>query len=291
MIKLESIEYLDLEYVHQLIEKALAEDLSDRGDITTNSVVPEQAEATATLIAKEAGIVAGLPFFEMVFATVFADFEFCYSSFDGEAVAPRQALLTITGPARAMLIAERTALNLTSHLSGIASLTSAYAKAIEGTAAVVVDTRKTLPGMRTLEKYAVYCGGGTNHRIGLFDAFLIKENHLAMGGGVTACVNAARAAFDLPVQVEVETLAQLEEAIAVGADSVLLDNMTPEQTREAVALARKLADANFVLESSGGITLETIRAYAETGVDRISVGALTHSAPGLDLSLNIEPTN
>lgn len=281
--------YIDMDRIKDVIQQALAEDLSERGDITTNTVVPAEINATAKLIAKANGVLAGLPFFRLVFEMVDESCSFHTDFSDGDLLKSGDLVMEITGPARSLLIAERTGLNLLCRLSGIATLTAEYVQLINGTNAVVLDTRKTTPGLRILEKYAVHCGGGTNHRIGLFDAFLIKENHIAMGGGITATVNKALKAYDLPVQVEVETLEQLKEAIAAGAHSVLLDNMSPEKTKEAVAIVHAEAPKSFQTESSGGITRDTIRAYAEAGVDRISTGALTHSAKALDMSLKIYP--
>jgi nicotinate-nucleotide pyrophosphorylase (carboxylating) len=289
MKDLTSIPYIDLSEIEALIARALEEDLGEKGDITTNSVVPEGLAAKASLIAKADGVLAGLPLFEMVFKAVDAKCQLQFRFSDGEKVCKKDLVATVEGPARSLLIAERTGLNLLCRLSGIATLTDQYVEAVRGTEAVVLDTRKTIPGLRTLEKYAVYCGGGANHRIGLFDAVLIKENHIAMGGGITKAVTSARAATDVAIQVEVETLEQLREAIAAGADSVLLDNMTPEMTSKAVNIIKAEAPAEFLSESSGGITLQTIGDYARTGVNRISTGAITHSAKALDLSLEIQP--
>lgn len=272
----------------RLINCSLEEDLKDVGDVTTESVVPEDAIATARLIAKAEGVLAGINIFNQVFSTVDADLNFDVKVEDGEKVVPGQEIAFVTGKAQSLLIAERTALNILSRLSGVATAARSYMDAIEGLPTKILDTRKTTPGLRTLEKYAVAMGGGTNHRIGLFDAILIKENHIAMGGGVKKSVLSARAASPLPVQLEVETMEQLAEAIEVGADSVLLDNMTPKQTKEAVKFARSKAPKTFLLESSGGITLENVRDYAATGVDRISIGALTHSVIALDMSLLIK---
>lgn len=276
------------EDIERVIIAALAEDLGARGDITSDGVVPAEKTGVAKLIAKAEGVLAGLDTFFETFRKVEPKVVCDANAQDGDIVSPGQHLATITGPARALLTAERTALNILGRLSGIASYTRRYVQEIEGTSARILDTRKTTPGLRTLEKYAVAVGGGTNHRIGLFDAFLIKENHIAMAGGITKAVKAANAYADLPVQVEVTNLDELREAIECGADSVLLDNMTPAQTKEAVALARELAGEDFSLESSGGINLDNVRAYAETGVDRISIGALTHSVMALDLSLLLE---
>lgn len=274
--------------IDRVIADALNEDLQETGDVTTALTVPEGMKAKAVLYSKENGILAGLPVFELVFKTIDAEVDFTSQSNEGDGVSPGETIATIKGKASSLLIAERTALNLLCRMSGIATLTGKYVEAIAGTNATILDTRKTMPGLRILDKYAVAVGGGTNHRIGLYDAILIKENHIAMGGGVAASVKSAKEGSDLPVQVEVENLHQLEEAINAGANSALLDNMTPLQTKAAVELAKSLDAGEFLLESSGGITLENVREYAETGVDRISIGALTHSAKALDFSLIIK---
>ena len=276
------------EEIDRVITDALNEDLRETGDVTTGLTVPEGMKAKAVLYAKENGILAGLPVFELVFKTVDAEVDFTSQSKEGNGVSPGETIATIKGKASSLLIAERTALNLLCRMSGIATLTGKYVEAIAGTDATILDTRKTMPGLRILDKYAVAVGGGTNHRIGLYDAILIKENHIAMGGGVAASVKSAKEGSDLPVQVEVENLHQLEAAINAGANSALLDNMTPLETKAAVELAKSLDAGEFLLESSGGITLENVREYAETGVDRISIGALTHSVKALDFSLIIK---
>ena len=276
------------EDIMRVITSSLEEDLRDIGDVTTNSVVPREATAVARLIAKADGVVAGLDIFCQVFSQVDSELRFEKKVEDGAIVSPGQELVLVTGSARSLLVAERTALNILCRLSGVATAARTYMDAIKGLPTKILDTRKTTPGLRTLEKYAVAVGGGTNHRIGLFDAILIKENHIAMGGGVIQSVKNARAASSLPVQLEVENMEELAQAIEVGADSVLLDNMTPAQTREAVKYARGNAPKSFLLESSGGITLNNVRDYAEAGVDRISIGALTHSVIALDMSLLIK---
>ncbi|HEX8244980.1 MAG TPA: carboxylating nicotinate-nucleotide diphosphorylase, partial [Longimicrobium sp.] len=209
---------------------------------------------------------------------------------DGTAVAPGGLAMRISGPAASILTAERTALNFLQQLSGVATITRRYVDAIAGTGARVIDTRKTTPGMRLLEKAAVVAGGGANHRVGLHDMVMIKDNHIAAAGGITAAVLAVRARNDRGLRVEVETtdLDEVREALTAGAERVMFDNMTPELMRQAVALVHDVGDGRPETEASGGITLETIRGYAETGVDFISVGALTHSAPALDLSLRLE---
>ncbi|HEX4608033.1 MAG TPA: carboxylating nicotinate-nucleotide diphosphorylase [Urbifossiella sp.] len=273
----------------RLVEFALAEDLGPAGDRTSTALIPAGQPGTAAVVARGPGVVAGLPAAAVVCASVDPSLVFTPACSDGTRVERGTVLATITGPLRAVLTAERTALNFLQRLSGVASLTRRYVDAAAGTRAAVLDTRKTTPGWRLLEKYAVRMGGGTNHRLGLYDGVLIKDNHLAgLGGDVRWAVETARAApgnAGLPVEVEVDTLDQLEHALAARADIVLLDNMTPEQMRAAVA-RRDAVSPDTRLEASGGITLATIAAIAATGVDRISVGALTHSAPALDIALD-----
>ena len=271
--------------MHELIERALAEDLGS-GDLTTAAVVPEGARARARIEQREPGVPAGLRVADAVFAHVDA-------GLSRRLLVPedewREAgtVAEIEGPAASILAAERVALNFLGRLSGVATLTARYVRAVEGTGARILDTRKTTPGMRALEKQAVLAGGGTNHRAGLYDAILIKENHAALGGGVGEATRRAaeRAPAGVTVETECATLAEVEEALGAGARRILLDNMEPPLLREAVALAAGRAE----LEASGGVTLGTVREIAETGVDFISVGALTHSAPALDVSLLLEP--
>jgi nicotinate-nucleotide pyrophosphorylase (carboxylating) len=276
-----------------LIERALAEDLGD-GDLTTRAVVPEGAQARALIRQKEPGVIAGLDVARQVFERV--DPELVFVSHCPQGMWREEgAVAEILGAAASILAAERVALNFLGRLSGVATLTARYVRAVEGTGARILDTRKTTPGMRELEKDAVRAGGGVRHRSGLYDGILLKENHAALAGGVG---EAARLAVDaapalasaadresILVEVECATLAEVEEALAAGVPRILLDNMAPDELRRAVELAKGRAE----LEASGGISLETVRAVAETGVDYISVGALTHSAPALDVSLLIEP--
>jgi len=277
----------DLPAVADLIRTALAEDVG-RGDITTRLTVPAAARARGTLLAKQDGVLAGLPLVERVFTALGGRVTIQTFVSDGAALKSGSRVASVEGPAADVLIGERLALNFVQQLSGVATLTRRYVDAVRGTKARVIDTRKTTPGLRVLEKYAVRMGGGGNHRAGLDDGILIKDNHLVAAGGVTAAVSAARGAapHGLKVQVECATQAQVEEAIAAGADAILLDNMSTADMAEAV---RRIA-GRAVVEASGGVTLETVRAIAETGVDLISVGALTHSAPALDLSLKIQLT-
>ncbi len=274
--------------VEDAVRAALAEDLGRAGDVTTQAIIPESAAARAVIAAREAGVVAGLPFAREAFAQMGSNVCFEAWQADGDAVQPGAIVARIEGPARAILSAERVALNYLGRLSGIASLTAAYAQRIAHAKARVCDTRKTTPLMRAFEKYAVRCGGGANHRFGLDDAVLIKDNHIAVAGGVVPALRAAKAFVGhlTKIEIEVDTLDQLSEVVAEGADAVLLDNMPPDILRAAVALV----NGRMICEASGGVTLDTVAAIAETGVDLISVGALTHSARVLDLGLDIEIT-
>ncbi len=256
----------------------LAEDVGD-GDLTSLSVIDEGATCQARLLIKEPGVVCGLDAAAAVFEELGARLE--PRATDGDLVTPGP-VANVEGPARAVLTGERLALNLLGRLSGVATITRRYVDAVAGTGATILDTRKTTPGLRALEKHAVRCGGGRNHRFGLYDGILIKDNHLRVAGSLRGAVEAAQGQ-GVPVEVECDTLAQVREALDAGADRILLDNMAPHKLREAVALAAGRAS----LEASGGITLETIRAVAETGVDFISIGALTHSARSLDVSLEV----
>ena len=270
--------------ISQLLAAALAEDIGS-GDITSNATIPAELEAKFVMNAREALVTAGLEFLPKLFEMIDAKVRVTLAVFDGVAVEKGTALATLQGPARALLAGERVALNLVQQLSGVATLTRRYVDAVAGTKAQILDTRKTIPGLRALQKYAVKCGGGTNHRMGLYDAVLIKDNHIAAVGGVTAAVSAAKAHAPKGVTIEVEcdTLAQLEEALAVGCDIVLLDNMSNNDLRAGV----KHAHAKGVkVEASGNVNLATVRSIAETGVDYISVGKLTHSAMAVDIGLD-----
>lgn len=270
--------------VTDAIARALAEDLGLAGDITTLATIPAQATATARIAARSTGVLSGLDLAREAFRQVDATVVVEPAKADGDRLAPGDAIAALSGPARAILTGERVALNFLGRMSGIATLTRAYADRIAHTRATVVDTRKTTPGLRAFEKYAVKCGGGGNHRIGLFDAILIKDNHIAASGGITAALEAARAHAGhlVKIEIEVDTLDQLREVDFDIADCVLLDNMTPAELREAV----RYVAGRALTEASGGVTLDTVAAIAETGVDLISVGALTHSAPCLDLGLD-----
>ncbi|MBX3514516.1 MAG: carboxylating nicotinate-nucleotide diphosphorylase [Xanthobacteraceae bacterium] len=273
--------------IQDAVRRALDEDLGRAGDLTSSATLPEGIRAKAKLVARKAGTLAGLPCAARAFRTLAPNIGFEAKARDGDVVKANTTLALIEGPAIAILSGERVALNFLGHLSGIATLTAAYAAKIAHTKAKITDTRKTTPGLRALEKYAVRCGGGVNHRFGLDDAVLIKDNHIAVAGVVAKALDAARASVGhlVKVEIEVDTLDQLKEVLANGkADVVLLDNMKPETLREAVALCK----GKIITEASGGVTLETVAAIAETGVDVISSGALTHSAPSLDVALDIE---
>ncbi len=278
---------LDPEVVDALIRGTLAEDLGGGVDVTSVATVPADQVATLDLTARSPGVVAGLAVAGRVFDLDSAGAStVILTKRDADQVQPGDVVLSVTGLTRSLLICERTALNLLCHLSGVATATAAWAQALAGTRARVRDTRKTTPGMRTLEKYAVRAGGGVNHRMGLWDAALVKDNHVVAAGGVAAAFDAVRARFPgIPVEVEVDSMEQLAEAVAAGADLVLLDNFSPARTAEAVALVAGRAQ----LESSGGLSLALARDYAETGVDFLAVGALTHSAPILDFGADLRP--
>jgi nicotinate-nucleotide pyrophosphorylase (carboxylating) len=275
--------------LRDLVSRLLEEDVG-HGDITTLAIVPPQARAHGQILAKEAMVIAGLDVAVEVFHTVDPAINIECAVPDGTPLHPGSVLAEVHGPARALLTAERVALNLLQRLSGVATVTQRYVEAVRHTSARIVDTRKTTPGLRLLEKYAVRVGGGYNHRFGLGDGVLIKDNHIAIAGGVAAAIQHARQAVShlQKIEIEVEDFAQLHAALTAGADAILLDNMSPEQTREAVQIVRAAAGGDqILLESSGGITLPTVRLYAEAGVDLISVGALTHSAPAVDISLEM----
>jgi len=276
---------LSRQVIARAVDAALEEDLGLVGDITSAATIPEDARAKAVIAARQSGVVAGIGLAEYAFRTLDPAAEIHITANDGDRVAAGSAIAHVSGSARALLSAERVALNFLGRLSGIATLTRAYVDAVSGTSATIVDTRKTTPGLRALEKYAVRCGGGRNHRVGLFDAILIKDNHIVAAGGLAAAIERARqtAGHLVKIEVEVDTLEQLREAVRYPIDAILLDNMKPETLREAVAIAGR----RVLLEASGGVNLDTVRAIAETGVDLISVGALTHSAPVLDLGLDM----
>jgi len=273
--------------VTRAVADALAEDLGLAGDITTDATVDAGATAKAVVAARRPGVLAGLDLAEAAFAAMDPSIMFTRAKADGDRIASGDVVASISGNARAILTGERVALNYLGRMSGIATLTRHYVDAIAGTKAAIVDTRKTTPGLRAFEKYAVRCGGGQNHRTGLFDAILIKDNHIVAAGGVEAALTRARAhaGHMVKIEIEVDTLQQLDHVLEHKVDVILLDNMPPETLREAVARVAGRA----LTEASGGVNLDTVRDIAEAGVDLISVGALTHSAPVLDLGLDFEP--
>jgi nicotinate-nucleotide pyrophosphorylase (carboxylating) len=267
-----------------LVRGFLAEDVGS-GDVTTRATVPAGTRARGLIAAKQDGVLSGVEPAVAVFRAVDDTVDVQRLAADGDRVSPGTPVLDVSGSAHAILEAERTALNLLQRLSGVATMTARYVDAVAGTGARILDTRKTTPGLRLLEKQAVLHGGGHNHRIGLYDMVLIKDNHIAAAGGITAAIDAARKhAPDLPLECEVTNLEELKEALEAGAPRVLLDNMSPGELREAVAFVNGRAET----EASGGVNLETVREIAQTGVTYVSVGALTHSAPSLDLNLTLE---
>ena len=279
---------LDLGEVERVVYTALAEDLGDPPrDVTSEATIPGGQVDTAELVARAPGVVAGLPVAAQVFAATsggMATFDQLIA--DGTRVVRGDVLAVITGPTRSLLTAERTALNLLCRMSGVATHTRKWADALADTKATVLDTRKTTPGLRALEKYAVRVGGGTNKRMGLYDVAMIKDNHKLAAGSITAAYRLVRATYpDVPVQVEITTVAEAREAVEAGADFLLCDNMTPDLLREVVAAVGDRAE----LEATGNLTLETVEAYGATGVDYLSVGALTHSSPILDIALDLRP--
>lgn len=278
---------MDRGEIQRIVDMALAEDVG-RGDLTSQATIPEDARLRAAMAAREPLTLAGLPVAEAIFRACDPDCVFTPLSADGEAVAPGATIARVTGNARALLTAERAALNILQHLSGIATLTARYVAKIRHTRAKLLDTRKTIPGLRVAAKYAVRMGGGHNHRMRLDDGVLIKDNHIARVGSVAAAIRAARAAdvsaSQFGIAVECDTLDQVREALEAGADRLLLDNMSPDELREAV----RIVNGRLPLEASGGVNLDTIAAIAETGVDYISVGRITQSAPAVDIGLDYE---
>jgi len=281
-----SIAFLNPLLIQDSVRRALEEDLGRAGDITTTATIPASAGARAVIASREAGVIAGLPMAEAAFHMIAPGLRFTALMGDGSHVSPGDVVAEIEGSARAVLSAERVALNFLGRLSGIATLTNRFVQQVAGTECRIVCTRKTTPGLRAFEKYAVRCGGGFNHRYGLDDAVLIKDNHIAVAGGVAAALRAAKTSVGhlVKIEIEVDTLAQLREVLAEGADVVLLDNMGVDQLRDAVALV----EGAMLTEASGGVNLDTVAAIAATGVDMVSVGALTHSPRVLDLGLDIQ---
>lgn len=272
--------------IEDAVNRALKEDLGLAGDITSNSIFESTTHGTAIINARQKGILAGSPFAEAAFFALSDEIEIVWHQPEGAALKSGHKIATITGPVRALLTGERTALNFLGHLSGVASLTNRYVEKIAHTKACIVDTRKTTPGLRFAEKYAVRLGGGENHRHRLDDAVLIKDNHIAFAGTIDAAVKAARrnVGHMVKIEVEIDHLSQLATCLDLKVDAVLLDNMNPETLKKAV----RQIDGQLIAEASGGVNLKTVAAIAETGVDIISVGALTHSAPCLDLGLDID---
>ncbi len=268
--------------IARIVTAALAEDVGS-GDATSRAIIPSTTMCVATVVARADGVVAGLELVDSVFETIPGAVSATRLVEDGAHVRAGAALTRLEGPATTILTGERTALNFLSHLSGIATLTRAYVECTSGQKATILDTRKTTPGMRHSEKFAVRCGGGHNHRLGLYDAVLIKDNHLLLSGTLEEAVSRARERTSLEITVEAESLAEVSQALAAGADRILLDNMTVPMLRECVSLV----EGRVPLEASGGVTLETVGEIASTGVDFISVGSLTHSAPALDVSLEV----
>ena len=275
---------MDLALLHNELLAMLREDIGS-GDITAAATIPANARASGQYRSKQTLIVAGIPVLQEMVKLADPELEFKALLADGASIEARAAIAEIRGSARSILTVERTSLNILQHLCGIATLTRQYVERVAGTHARIIDTRKTVPGLRVLEKYAVTCGGGTNHRMGLFDGVLIKNNHLAFHSSIAQAIQEARRHVGhlVKIEVEVRSLDELKVALESGADVILLDNFNPEQTRKAVEMTR----GRIPLESSGGITLEAVRSFAETGVDYISVGALTHSAPAADIHLRV----
>ena len=271
-----------------LVESALVEDLGRRGDVTSQATIPADKQATLTLTVRDEGVVCGLDLARLAFAQVDASIEFTAHTHDGAWVTAGQTLATIKGNARNLLTAERTALNFMTHLSGIATATRRVVDLVADYPTQITCTRKTIPGLRTVQKYAVRCGGGRNHRLGLDDAILIKDNHIAIAGNIPNAIAQAKqlAGHLIPIEIEVDTLEQLQQAIDAGAEFVLLDNMGPETLREAVAICKKYPGGRVKTEASGGITPDSVVAVAETGVDFIAMGYLTHSTTALDIGMD-----
>lgn len=273
-------------HIERIVRMALEEDLGHGHDITSETLIPVSEQATATLRARQSGVLAGLMLALSAFSLTDIDFDMTVHKQDGDWLEEGEVIAEITGPARSLLTAERVALNFLTHLSGIATLTHKYVEEIKGTGAEICDTRKTIPGLRMFQKYAVSVGGGANHRFGLDDAILIKDNHIAIAGGIDQALNQAKmlAGHMVKIEIEVDTLEQLQEVLDNGnADVVMLDNMKAEMMKQAV----EMVQGRMAIEASGGVSLETVRAIAESGVHYISVGALTHSAPALDIALDI----
>jgi nicotinate-nucleotide pyrophosphorylase (carboxylating) len=283
---------LDPETIYEAVNTALDEDIG-RGDITSRSIVRPGTRARGSFLAKQEIVLAGLEVADAAFSAFDHTLQIESAVGDGEVIPAGKVFARVTGEAQTLLASERVALNFLQHLSGIATITRRYVEAIDGTNAIIVDTRKTMPGLRLLEKYAVTVGGGRNHRLGLDDGVLIKDNHIALAGSPSEAVRRAREVVGHlhKIEVEVATLDQVREALKIKADILLLDNMSPDTVRQAVEIVREAEpdEKRTLLEASGGITIDNVRAYAEAGVDLISIGALTHSAPSVDISFKIRP--
>jgi len=275
-------------YIYRLVGDELERDIGV-GDITSTSIVPPYLQTTGQIISRSCGILAGIEFAKATFAIVDDTLSFNIHINDGEKLTTGDVIVRVSGSARSILTAERTALNFLGHLSGIATRTANFVKAVEGTGTVILDTRKTIPGLRLAEKYAVKCGGGENHRMGLYDMILIKDNHITAAGGITQALTVlySKGKPNVPVEIEVSNLRELEQVLTSPVDRIMLDNFTPEMTQQAVKL-RKEKNSEIPFESSGGINIDTVRDYAKIGVEFISIGAIIHSAPQLDLSLELE---
>lgn len=275
---------IDRDQMLPIVERALAEDLADRGDITSQTVIPADSRSRASFVARSGGVIAGLPVAELVFEAVDSSVAFERLVSEGDRVEPKTAVARVAGSSRSILTAERTALNLLGRMSGVATATAQLVDAVAGTGARITDTRKTMPGLRVLDKYAVRAGGGVNHRMGLYDEVMVKDNHIVAAGDLEQAVAIARERLGprTKVTVEVENLSQLAVALETQADRVLLDNMAPDVLRDAVVMVGDTMET----EASGGVTLETVAAIADSGVDFISVGWITHSAPQLDIALD-----
>jgi nicotinate-nucleotide pyrophosphorylase (carboxylating) len=276
-----------------LVKVSLEEDLRDVGDLTSLSVISADLNATVNIVSRESGVACGLPVLPIVFAELSAPVTVEYQIHDGDEITKQTRIASITGPVQALLTGERTVLNFMTLLSGIASRTAQFVAEVQHTKAVILDTRKTFPGYRLLQKYAVRCGGGTNHRMGLYDGILIKDNHIAARGDSTcaaAVADARRYAVahhvNAEIEIEVDSLKQLQDALQESPEIILLDNMSPAMLKQAVSIRDASASSSTLLEASGGVTLQTVRAIAESGVDRISIGSLTHSSPALDIGFD-----
>lgn len=275
--------------IKPLVENALREDLGDGGDLTSQACIDQTTQMRAVMNARKPGYLSGSQLAVCSFAMIDPEIKIEHHKYDGDQLAAGDKVMTITGPARSILTAERVALNFMGHLSGIATATGELVAQTKGTNAKIVCTRKTTPGLRVVEKYAVRCGGGYNHRFGLYDAVMIKDNHINAAGGISEALKAVKAhvGHTVKIEIEVDTLEQLGEVLTQGADIILLDNMSPDELAKAVALNRAQGESKAILEASGNVTAKTVSAIAKSGIDYISSGWITHSAPVLDLGLDV----